>query len=564
MRAFVVGLGLLAGLLSLIGLWWWLGRGAAPSVPQGLAADTPTVRVGTSGNPELEVRSPAPTSPEAAGRPLRYRLVDARNNTPVAGARICRARDGEVLATSDAEGFAEVRGAALNTLVFVADGYLLTHYFDRRPLAEQLLRAAPKRGHVRVLLDRDDLMVPCRLRFMTTAGTAANGVEFQILSLDDPAPHSGSVPTARLGHIQVDPELRAAWQRHRLLGTLTRPRFPVAALHFGRDSRATTYRCDAATTVRFLAGGVYRVDARAAGELAHQMIEVADSGRGEVTVQLRPGVWLTGQVRGGAENRPVGAAMVVALRDGRIVVSGETDAGGRFRLGPTPDKLLRLEVRHQAFEPLVVENVRPGTDAVHVLTPLPEHPVRGVVRRRPARTPVAGAEVRLLGEQGVVVKTRTDASGSFELRSFLIEPTVEVVAVGFLDYQEALNANGSPRTFDLIPAQPEERQRVGLTALVIGTVLDAASHPVKNCPVHVQPVTPWTPSGIEGRRILRGGLLPFQQMVVTGPDGAFRVEWPRSEALRLIAVQGAVTEEQGKLVDVVVGKRHQLVLHPGQ
>jgi hypothetical protein len=201
---------------------------------------------------------------------------------------------------------------------------------------------------------------------------------------------------------------------------------------------------------------------------------------------------------------------------------------------------------------------------VYLLQPLARFQVRGVVRRRPDQLPIAGAEVRLVSGTGVAQRGATDAQGQIDLRSHLLEPTVEISAKGYLDYSEMLNAHGDPVFFDLIPSTAEARRRAGLSAVVAGRVLDAKDQPVANLPVEVRPMEPWQPSGIDGRRIIRGGMVPFQQMAVSDRDGRFCIEWPRGEGLRLLAVQGVSSEQQGYFLTVVPGQSYQVVLRPGQ
>ena len=81
-----------------------------------------------------------------------------------------------------------------------------------------------------------------------------------------------------------------------------------------------------------------------------------------------------------------------------------------------------------------------------------------------------------------------------------------------------------------------------------------------NRPVHARPIVPWTPSGIDRRRIVRGGLLPFVQMVVIGPRGEFQLEWNRADEIRLIAVKGIAREGEGQFLSVTPGQTYRVVL----
>jgi hypothetical protein len=257
----------------------------------------------------------------------------------------------------------------------------------------------------------------------------------------------------------------------------------------------------------------------------------------------------------------VAQAGVSLLFKGSIVISDLTDVDGRFKLGPVAPNAMLMQIHHPAYVMLALQGVRPGgRPVVHQLTELAKNHVRGVVRRRPGKQPVAGAHVRLLSGDGVVVETSTDAQGRFDLRSYLIEPELEIEAKGFQVYGESLNANGASRTFDLIPASADERVKFGMTSLVFGTVLDEKGKPAPNRPVHIQPVNPQPPTGFDGRRIRRGGRLPDPNMVITDADGKFAFEWPRSESIRVHAVKGIAKPNDGTALTTRLGQRHQLTL----
>ncbi len=96
--------------LLLLGLGaFFCFSGSGPVSPDVIEENGPSVRIDASGNPVLELLREAADSPtaktEAEKKPVRYRLVDARTDKPIVGGRIYRVRGGEVLGTTDEEGF---------------------------------------------------------------------------------------------------------------------------------------------------------------------------------------------------------------------------------------------------------------------------------------------------------------------------------------------------------------------------------------------------------------------------------------------------------------------------
>jgi hypothetical protein len=542
---------------------------AGIGVPDVIDERGPSIGVDDRGNPILDLQREEAVTPTLNGEPkpdpktqprIRYRLVDASTGEPIAGGRIYRSRDGEVLGTTDREGFTTVVGGLINTAVFGADGYQLEHFFDRLERARDLAKSLARQGFVQVMLQPDDLTARFRLKFLRADGSIAVDVQFRIACLDNPKPDGRDVPSVRMGvGAEIPPEMRATWARHMLLSTIRRPDFNPDLLHFGAQSEGESFRCDGEAGMRFVALGVYRIEAKSGDQFRRRSFDVTPGG--EITIQLRQGGFLAGQVIDRRDRHPVVGAGVVVRRDDAIVTSDLTDIEGRFRLGPIAPGGGRLHIEHAGFEPLVVRRVRPGGPAaVHELVPLANHRVRGRVRSLAGRKPLVGAEVRLVSGDGAVVKTRTDETGSFDLRSFLIEPTVEIEMKGFLEYVEMLNANGTDRTFDLIPATPPARMQAGLTSLVVGRVLDSKGLAAPNRPVQARPVNPVANNRFGNRRILRGGRLVSSQMVMTNQNGEFEVEWVKSEAIRLVAPKGPADPKNGHTLDVIIGQRHEVVL----
>lgn len=552
MKAVVPGLILLFVLGITLFLYW---PGDSAPLPSLITSNPPKLRVDPAGIATMEpARNPVPPGSSTTG--LEFRFVSAATGLAIKGGRIFDVH-GEILGSTDQEGIVRISNSHLNALVFGADGYLTEHFFDRADKLGAMVRQHEQRGYVRIALELDGLTLPCQLRFVDTKQSLLSEVVFRVKSLATPAPSALTVPSVQVGAGSVRPELRAAWRRHVLLSTMRRPDFNPELLHFGTQSHTESYLCDGEAEMRFVAAGRYRVDARSGDLTGQQVIDVRAPAGAPITIRLGPGVFVVGKVSGAEDSKQIAGAVVIVSRDDQIVTSGETDKAGEFRVGPMTPAGVTLEIRHQNFAPFQQRGVVPGSGhGTFTLQPLPKHRVSGTVRSRPAGLAIRGAEVRLTSGLGVVAKGRTNAAGRFNVVSTLTEPTLEVLAEGFLDYAEMINANGEDVSVELIPDQTRTRQQTGLSAVITGRVLDDKQRPVPNCPVHVRPQTPRIPVGIPGRRIIRGAVIPTQSMVVTGADGTYRIEWARTEVVVLAA--GRVrSEDQGRALSVALGKRHE-------
>ena len=105
--------------------------------------------------------------------------------------------------------------------------------------------------------------------------------------------------------------------------------------------------------------------------------------------------------------------------------------------------------------------------------------------------------------------------------------------------------------------------RVGLTALLSGTVIDDDGKLAAGEIVQIMPAKEPTLAGINGKRILEGGALALSRTVFTDSRGCFALEWGHAGEARLVAVKGLVAENAGRYVNVVLGRHHrdiQLIL----
>jgi len=555
MRGLILALIVLFLLGTPLLLYWKSGPAPAPGL---LAADPPKLRLDAYGAVSLESvrRSMAPS---ARSFGMEFRFVSAGTGTVIEGGRIIDVR-GKILGSTDSKGVGRVSNSQLNTLVFGADGHLMEHYFDRPDKVRAMVREHERRGYVQIALEPDAMTLPCRLKFADQRGPLAAEVSFEVIWLGAPTSTSVTIPKTRVGSGFIRPELRSAWRRHVLLSSIRRPDFNPEMLHFGAQSADETYVCQGVADLRFVAEGEFRVEARSASLIGQQVIDIRGSSPAPITIWLRPGSHVQGRVISAESSKGVVGAVVVVSREGRIATSGESGRNGEFRLGPVHPGQLTVEVRHPRYAPEQKVGVLAGPADIEVaLQPLPEHTVRGLVRLRPTGQAIAGAKVQLTSGLGVAAEGVTDARGRFEIASALTEPTLEVFANGYLDYAEMLNANGEVVDIGMIPDQPRARQQAGLSSLITGRVEDGQQAPVPNCAVYVRPLNPPPKAGTPGRRIVRGAVIPTVMMGVTGADGVYQIEWPRSELVSLTAGR-AGPGTRARRLSVVLGKLHKVDL----
>ncbi len=518
----------------------------------------------TRGGPGVTSRKPHPGLRQAVGQEgpdhealtIPYRVVDARTGKGVPGARILLFRDGSKVAETDELGRASVTGIGLPYLVFSADDYLLNHYQPRDPDTEEVLAKYEATGYVEARLEPDRFTIPFAFRFLDVDNKPAKKVAFRIVCVDDPKPGGRSVPNALTGTSHIEPAIRSAWEKHHRL-CLARAGFTNTLFHLGVDSDLFDFECGAEATVRFVATGYYAIIARsAAGGFQDREFQVILNQAQPLTVQLEKGLYLKGQLLGASE-QPVTGARILVRESGQVVDMAQSDTGGRFRIGPWNNRRVHLEITHNWYCPATLGPlIASDQELVVRLKPSPVQQITGVVRRRPDLTPVAGAKVIVWVEGVEETVTTTDELGRFKARSPTKQPQLHIRGKGFLPFKEIVDCGAGTSTYDLLPDNTDTRVRLGLTALLSGTVIDKEGNPAAGEPVHLRPGEPPRLSGIDGRRILEGGSLELSQTVFTDQQGRFVLEWAHAGEARLIAVKGVAPEDSGQYVNVVLG-RHQ-------
>jgi hypothetical protein len=259
-----------------------------------------------------------------------------------------------------------------------------------------------------------------------------------------------------------------------------------------------------------------------------------------VAVALRAGDFVVGTATSLGRDEPLAEVRVEIAGGEPLGLLATTGSDGRFRLGPLLPGPLTLHARHRDHEPLAYGPVLSSAGDVRLLLqPLPRSTVRGCVRSRPDRRPIAGATVAWAPGTPSVGTATTAADGTFVLRTSGTAPTrLAVSSPGFLTYAELVEPGAPFAEYELLPATTAVRLEHRLTAVLQGTVLDAGGRPLGGVPVR------WTPAqrsdvvGTPGRRVIEGAVLELPLVVGSGPDGSFALETVHFGAGRLALADG--------------------------
>ena len=137
----------------------------------------------------------------------------------------------------------------------------------------------------------------------------------------------------------------------------------------------------------------------------------------------------------------------------------------------------------------------------------------------------------------VETRATSDVGGQFELvvpAEGMIRLTIR--ARDHLPYAELLAPDSGEMDYDMLPARVEDRVRAGLSALLIGTVVDQGGTPAPGVSVRLQPDRPELPPIQTDRRVLDGGVLAPPLTTTSDAAGAFRLETAQQGSGRLFVL----------------------------
>lgn len=485
-----------------------------------------------------------PATEELAERPTACILVvDRDSKQPVAGAAVRRVQGGADLAFTDERGLASVPLKQAEQLAVIAAGYLLR----MAPTQLGSTEAEPQR----VLMVRDEWSIVRRFQFVGRDGRNAPEAFVRFRPRLETGPAT-SLPST------VDGVTARAWQEHAMLAGL--PVCADVAVQLGKWSQDRVHRIAHLGEVRFAMPGEFLAEVATETGLVGQAtlrLEAATAGQPSTTIRidLERGDFAAGTVVGLGSMQPLAGAEVTLQGGEPLGLLATTGSDGSFRLGPLPSGQAMLNVRHGDHQPLAWGPIATNATNVKVLLqPLPKSTLRGRVRSRPDLQPIAGARLSWSPNGAAAVTATTGADGTFQLAATgETAARLAISAPGFVAYAELVQPGSPFAEYDLWPGTPEVRIAKGLSARLVGIVVDAQGRAVPGVSVRWIPAQRTEPAGMPGRRTLDGGTLELPLIVATGTDGAFLLETTQFGAGRVCLAEAGPSAAGGIETVAVAG-----------
>ncbi len=512
---------------------------AAPQTPG--PATSPRVTASTVATRALASQ---PATEELAERSTACILVvDRDSKQPVAGAAVRRVQSGADLAFTDERGLASVPLKQAEQLAVIAAGYLL------RMAPTQL--GSTETEPQRVLLVRDEWSIVRRFQFVGRDGRNVPEAFVRFRPRQEPGAATGLPATA-------DGVAVRAWQEHAMLASL--PVCADAAVQLGSWSQERVHRIAHLGEVRFAMAGEFLAEVATETGLVGQAtlkLDPAMAGQPPTTIRvdLERGDFAAGTVMGLGSMQPLAGAEVTLQGGEPLGLLATTGSDGSFRLGPLASGQAMLNVRHGDHQPLAWGPIATNATNVKVLLqPLPKTTLRGRVRSRPDLQPIAGARLSWSPNGASAVTATTAADGTFQLAATgETAARLAISAPGFVAYAELVQPGSPFAEYDLWPGSPEVRLAKGLSARLVGIVVDAHGRAVPGVSVRWIPAKRTESAGQPGRRTLDGAQLELPLIVATGTDGAFLLETTQFGAGRVCLAEAGPSAAGGIETVAVAG-----------
>jgi hypothetical protein len=473
-------------------------------------------------------------------------VVDRQSQTPIAGAALRRVQGGAEIAFTDDRGLASVPLKQPEQLAVVVDGYLLRMAPTRVGTSEE----QPQR----VLLVRDEWSILRRFEFVDREG---HSVREAFVRFRPRMPEGKAVGTS-IGPPATDKVAERAWTEHTMLAGL-----PVCAdvpVQLGVWSQDHVHRLQNGAEVRFSAPGEFLAEVATEAGLVGQAtfrLDLAMAGRPAQTVRIdvKPGDFVSGTVVGLGTMQPVTGAQVSLQGSEPLGLVATTGSDGSFRLGPLAHGDVTLHVRHGDHEPLAWGPVASNGQKLRIqLQPLPSTTLRGQVRARSDHQPIAGAQLVWIPSGGASVTAATGPDGTFQIAvTGDAASRLAISAPGFVTYAELVQPGSPFAEYDLWSADPEVRLAKGITARLVGIVVDAQGRAQPGVAVRWIPDRETPVVGVLGRRVLEGGTLELPTIVATGPDGSFQLDTTQFGSGRLCLADAGPSATGGASTAAVAG-----------
>ncbi len=469
---------------------------------------------------------PTPSPAESSeNHPFRICLRDAITGKALEGGEILDNRINKVLGRTDKNGCLSLKGLDPGVLVIHCPGYFLSL------IPEAAREKARKTGEALVSLFPASGAAFLDLKAVWPGGTPPPKGRLRI-RVDRYGPSKQgerSFPTARFGEgTRVSPQALRAWEQHMLLASSVQLDEGWFLGGYGGISLPPE-----GGRVYFPHRGKFLIRARddSGTYWAKANVNIHGQDQSPLLLKFSKGRLLAFLIQD-PQGKPVPGARVV------LTFPAE-EAGGRYEnLSDEKGEVLltgiaethggRLQVLAPDFKEKRVDlPTLPKKRTAIVLEPLPSKNVSFVVQEIRSHKPLGGVEVLVGNPAHPNQKALSDKRGRVRVR--LIPGQVRILTFrkkGYLTYGELLEilpGAPPPRIFEMVPSDPEKQRKLGLVALVRGSIFDARGKPLKGAPIYL---------AVEGegftrisnpmsRKIVRGAIPRSVTQTVSDDKGRF-------------------------------------------
>jgi hypothetical protein len=484
--------------------------------------------------------SPKPSPPvgKPDHQPFQLCLKDAVTGVFLEGAEVLDHRTQKVLGYTDKEGCLSLKGLDPGVLILHCPGYFLS-------LVPEKARKMGREGrNVLVSLFRDSNSVPIVVRTKWPKNTPPPKGRLRI-RIDRFGP-SGvgerSFPTARFGQgSQVSPEARNAWEQHVLLvGSALLDEGWFLGGYGGISLPPKGGR------INFPHRGKFLLRARDdSGEYwSKATIKISGNDQDPLILDFTKGRTLSLFILNPRRDPVPGARVVLTFpretTGGRY--EGLSDEKGFVQLqGIAEVQGGRLEVLAPDFKVKKVElPVLSKTTKSILMDPLPSETVSFIVQEIQSHKPLAGVEILVGNPAHPTQRVFSDSRGRVSIK--LIPGQIRNLTFhkkAYLTYGELLEilpGSPPPRIFEMVPEEPEAQRKLGLVALIKGTIVNRRGKPLKGASVFlaVEGDGFTRVQGALSRRVVRGAIPKSITRSTSDAQGKFLLVATNGGKARLI------------------------------
>ncbi|GEM_PF-3116822 len=484
----------IAGILFVLAGWLIYHNLPSPRSSPNSSAPPPLstsreIKGGQQGTGARKKRPPLSLPPQAnpAHKPFELCLKDAVTGLLLKGGEILDFSSQKVLGRTGKDGCLSLKDLDPGVILIHCPGY----FFSLIP--EDGRRIGRQGGRVLVSLFPASASAYVDIRTVWPKGIPQpkGRLRIRVDRYGPPSVGERSYPTARFGEAtQVSPEARRAWENHSLLADSVRCDESWFLGGYGGVSLPPS-----GGRIYFPHRGKFLLRARDDSGKFWAQVTIQINGRDQAPIVLHftKGRVLSFFIKDPA-GKPVPSARVL-LTFPREVTGGRyedlSDEKGFVQLqGIAETQGGHLEVFSPDFKVKKFEMPTfPKKNLTIHMEPLPSESVSFLVQEIKSHKPLSEVEV-LVGNPAHPNQTsKSDSSGRVRVK--LIRGQVRTFTLrkkGYLTYGELLEVNPGfplPRIFEMVPADPEAQRKLGLVALIKGTILNSRGQPLAGAPVYL-------------------------------------------------------------------------------